>query len=54
MVRFINRYAVWAILVESSLIVGLSIVAMVVDRRENLKTQTASSEPAGPKEAAME
>jgi hypothetical protein len=40
-VRWINRYAVWAILVESIAIVAFAVIAMAVDRRQALKNKTA-------------
>ena len=36
-VRWINQYAVWAILVESVAIVLFAVVAMSVDRRESVR-----------------
>ena len=40
-VRWINRYAVWAILAESLAIVAFAVVAMTVDRRQTLKNKAA-------------
>ena len=43
-VRWINRYAVWAILVESVAIVVFAVIAMAVDRRQALQNKTALPE----------
>jgi len=51
-VRWINRYAVWAILVESVAIVTFAVIAMAVDRRQSLKNKTALPET-DPGKAAM-
>jgi hypothetical protein len=40
-VRWINRYAVWAILVESIAIVAFAVIAMAVDHRQALKNKAA-------------
>jgi len=40
-VHWLNRYAAWAILIESGAIAALAVVAMAVDRRTSLKNKTA-------------
>jgi hypothetical protein len=40
-VRWLNQYAMWAILGESAVIVVLAVTAMAVDRRQALKNKTA-------------
>ncbi len=43
-VRWINQYAVWLILVESIALVVLAVVAMAMDRKQTLKMKAASPE----------
>ena len=40
-VRWINRYAVWAILIEAAAIVVFAVIAMAVDRRRTLQRAEA-------------
>jgi hypothetical protein len=50
-VRWINRYAVWAILIESIAIAACAVIAMTVDRRQTLKTKAALQETGSGKAA---
>jgi hypothetical protein len=50
-VRWLNQYAVWAILAESVAIVFLAFTAMAVDRRQTLKSKAALPETESDKAA---
>ncbi len=52
-VRWINQYAVWAIVLESLAIVAVAVVAMAVDRKQSLQNRTARPENEVPGRAVI-
>lgn len=53
-VRWLNQYAVWAILAEAAAIVFIAVLAMAVDRRQSLQNKTALPRAETPGRAAMD